>query len=376
MNPLFWGTFDLGKPRVRILLQGLKENGIAPTIIHKDIWGDVEDKSQVKSSKDKLVKIARFLLAYPILICRYLFAPKHDVVVISYLGHFDVLLIWLFARVRRKKIVWDAFLSLYNTVVEDRKMVSKGSIVAKSLYALEWLACRAADTIVLDTHAHGEYFVNTYNVPREKVKTAFVGAELEKFPTTDHKQAGRNTALNVLFYGQFIPLHGIPVIHDAALLLRNENINWTIIGEGQMASTFAEALEKKPLSKLNWIKWVQYEELVSQIHKADICLGIFGDTDKASRVIPNKVFQIISSGVPLVTMDSPAIREIFTEPRPGVKLSKAGNAEDLAEKILQMREELTSLTLPVNETLRDTISPSSIGKAMKRICTDTIHGKR
>ncbi len=376
MNPLFWGTFDLGKPRVRILLQGLKENGIAPTIIHKDIWGDVEDKSQVKSSKDKLVKIGRFLLAYPILICRYLFAPKHDVVVISYLGHFDVILVWLFAKARRKKIVWDAFLSLYNTVVEDRKMVSKGSIVAKLLYALEWLACRAADTIVLDTHAHGEYFVSTFNVPREKVKTAFVGAELEKFPTTSHKQASGNTAPNVLFYGQFIPLHGISVIHDAALLLRNENINWTIIGEGQMASAFAEALEKKPLSKLNWIKWVQYEELVSQIHNADICLGIFGDTEKASRVIPNKVFQIISSGVPLVTMDSPAIREIFTEPRPGVKLCKAGNAEDLAEKILQMRDELTSLTLPVNESLRDTISPLSIGKAMKRICTDTIHGKR
>ena len=71
MNPLFWGTFDLGKPRVRILLQGLKENDIIPVIIHKDIWGDVEDKSQVKSNRAKLIKILRFLMAYPILIMRY-----------------------------------------------------------------------------------------------------------------------------------------------------------------------------------------------------------------------------------------------------------------------------------------------------------------
>ena len=376
MNPLFWGTFDLGKPRVRILLQGLKENDIIPVIIHKDIWGDVEDKSQVKSNRAKLIKILRFLMAYPILIMRYLFAPKHDVVVISYLGHFDILLVWFFAKLRRKKIVWDAFLSLYNTVVEDRKLVSKNSLTAKALYALEWLACRAADTIILDTHAHGEYFATTYSLPREKVRTVFVGAELEKFPSIEHKGDGQKKQLDVLFYGQFIPLHGISVIHEAALLLKDEDINWTIIGEGQMADSFANALEKKPLNKLNWIRWVQYEELVAQIHNADICLGIFGDTEKASRVIPNKVFQILSAGAPLVTMDSPAIREIFNEARSGVKLCEAGNAVDLADKILQMKAELASLSLPAHTALRNVISPSSIGKAMKRICMDTIHGKQ
>ena len=112
----------------------------------------------------------------------------------------------------------------------------------------------------------------------------------------------------MLFYGQFIPLHGIATIIRAARLLREESVEGTLIGRGQEAPGIRAMLDDVPLIKLKWIEWVEYGELQRFIEDSDVCLGIFGSSDKAQSVIPNKVFQIVAAGRPLITRDSPAIR--------------------------------------------------------------------
>ena len=165
ISVLFWGTYDTGKPRNRILLKGLAENGVHVRECHKSVWENVEDKSQIRGIARKVYFLINLILAYPVLVYRFLFIPRPDVVVVGYLGHLDVLVLWLFAKIRRVPIVWDAFLSLYDTIVCDRKMLSKNNPLSMLLYCWEWLACRAADRVVLDTQAHADYFSLQYNVP-------------------------------------------------------------------------------------------------------------------------------------------------------------------------------------------------------------------
>ena len=47
--------------------------------------------------------------------------PQHDVVVVGYLGQLDVLLIRPFTWLRDVPLVWDTFLSLYDTVVDLKR---------------------------------------------------------------------------------------------------------------------------------------------------------------------------------------------------------------------------------------------------------------
>ena len=47
MRVVFWGTFDLGKPRNRILLRGLREAGAEVLVCHTPVWSGVEDKSRL-----------------------------------------------------------------------------------------------------------------------------------------------------------------------------------------------------------------------------------------------------------------------------------------------------------------------------------------
>jgi hypothetical protein len=42
----FWGTYDLGKPRTRMLLEGLRPTGVEVTEIHADVWSAHPDKAR------------------------------------------------------------------------------------------------------------------------------------------------------------------------------------------------------------------------------------------------------------------------------------------------------------------------------------------
>lgn len=98
LRVVFWGTYDTGKPRVRILLRGLRENGVEVIECHSEVWEGVEDKSQVFGWIARFRLLFKWLLRYPMLILRYVRLPKHDVIIVGYMGQMDILVIWPFAK--------------------------------------------------------------------------------------------------------------------------------------------------------------------------------------------------------------------------------------------------------------------------------------
>ncbi|AEK60658.1 glycosyltransferase [Collimonas fungivorans] len=333
MKIVLWGTYDTGKPRVRLLLDGMRKNGFELIECHADIWSGVEDKSQVSSIFGKLALMLRLFSCYPSLIWRYLQLPAHDLVLVSYPGLFDVLVIRCFAWLRRVPVAWDVFISAYDTVVDDRRLFSVRHPVSRILWGFEWLAVRAADGIFMDTEAHARRLERLFRLPDGECGTVWVGAETEKFPVFPAAPPQPEKPLQVLFYGQFIPLHGIEYIVEAAGLLCDEEIDWILIGKGQETLRIREMLAKAPLPRLRWLDWVDYPDLITWIQQADICLGIFGNSEKAANVIPNKVYQIIAAQKPLITRDSQAIRELLQHSPPCVSLIPAANAVALAHAV-------------------------------------------
>jgi spore maturation protein CgeB len=74
------------------------------------------------------------------------------------------------------------------------------------------------------------------------------------------------------------------------------------------------------------------ETLPAVISRSDVCIGVVGSTAKAGRVVANKVYQAMAMGRVVVTADSPAIREFFSDGR-DVCLVPGGDPAALAEKI-------------------------------------------
>jgi glycosyltransferase involved in cell wall biosynthesis len=332
---LLWGTYDTGKPRTRILRQGLHSLGVRIDEIRSPVWDGIEDKSQVNSGLTRAKLLVRWVLAYPSLVWRLLRAERPDLILVGYPGIVDMLIVAPVARIRRIPVVWDMFISVYDTVCEDRRLLAPGSAAGRLLRQLERWALNLADAVFMDTNAHARRIEHLFALKHGSCGAVWVGVERDRFPrATAEGGADPGSPMRVLFYGQFIPLHGIGVIVDAARRLRDAPIEWQLVGRGQEAGRIRAELDRDPLPRLRWTEWVDYPQLKDWLAQADLCLGIFGTSDKAASVIPNKVFQIVAAGRPLVTRDSDAIRELLG-PRPACTyLVSAGDGAALADAVL------------------------------------------
>jgi glycosyltransferase involved in cell wall biosynthesis len=376
LKVLFLGTYDLSKPRNRILIRGLKEAGAELRQCHEPIWEAVPDKSLL-GPRERAHYLYRVLRSYGRLVHRFLAEERPDVVWIGYLGQLDVLVFGPLARLRGIPVVWDVFISLYDTVVDDRALLPRGGAAAKLLYAWEWLACRAASLVLMDTQAHAEYLAATYGLSRERTGFVWVGAEPDEFPPAGAPvEPQPERPLEVLFYGQFIALHGISTIIRAARLVERESIHFSLIGSGQEAESIRALIAEHPLPKLDWEPWVRYEELISRIRQADVCLGIFGTSGKANRVIPNKVFQVVSAQRALVTRDSDAIRELFGGEEAGVWLVPPGDPVALAERLRTLAASRSALPRAPHAALGPSIAPRAIGQRALSLLRRVARGAR
>lgn len=267
---------------------------------------------------------------------------KTNVVYIPSFNQVNAPFIILLSKLFRKKLIIDILVSEYDTVVEDRKFVPKGSLKAKRAYWLDEICLKYGDILICDTELHKEYFVEKFGCNPNKIVVIPVGAE-EHFEFIEDKQQSFKQDLNIVFYGGFSPLHGIDVILKAAYYLQEEkDIKFTLVGSGQTKNQMLDLAKELNLQNTTFIDRVNYEELPLFLSKFDIGLGIFGETEKAQRVVPNKVYQIAACKKPVITRNTPGIQEVFTDNKDIVLVSSEGDqAEKLANAIRELKEDST-----------------------------------
>ena len=372
---VFWGTYDTGKPRVRLLLAGARAAGFDVLECHQRVWDGVEDKTQVQGMSHGIRLLTKWVAAYPSLIRRYLKLPDHDAVIVGYPGILDVLVLWPLTWLRGRPLVWDVFLSLYDTVVRDRRLIPSWSPLAWGLYLLEWLATRVPARMFLDTRAHASYFARLFRLNSARTAVIPVGAEDAFFggsgPSLEQPPSGADV-VTVLFYGQFIPLHGLDVIVDAASLVAREtsHVRWVLIGRGQESRRIDARLSMLKLSTVTRIEWVPYRELADWIRAADVCLGIFGISEKAHNVVPNKVYQALAMGRRVITSDTPAQRELLTEGAGDwLTLVPPGNARALADAVMSLRKEHHLGGPPL------IVGTEHVGRCLKQVVDEVIRDR-
>jgi glycosyltransferase involved in cell wall biosynthesis len=239
---------------------------------------------------------------------------EFDALIVGYPGHFDVPAAKRAAQ--RRPVVFNPLVSLADTLVDDRARFRRGSIAARLLERVDRAAFRAADLVVADTEEHAKLF---RALGARRVEVCFVGAEERVF------QPGwqMHEPFTALFVGKLIPLHGIETVLAAARLA--PEVQFRVIGSGQLE----HVLKGRP-PNVDWVRWVEYRQLPAHLWACGCALGIFGTTAKTQRVIPNKVFQALACGAPVITADTPAIHELGED---AMVLVPQGDARALADAV-------------------------------------------
>ena len=120
------------------------------------------------------------------------------------------------------------------------------------------------------------------------------------------------------------------IIKAAKILEKYPKIRFNLIGNGQDKKECLRLAKKLSIKNINFIDCVPYSDLANYINKSDICLGIFGNTQKTKMVIPNKVIEALACDKPIITGDTSAIHEISDN---NIILCNIADSEDLANKI-------------------------------------------
>jgi glycosyltransferase involved in cell wall biosynthesis len=320
VRALYFGTYQRGDPRNAQVISCLRRAGVDVAERHVPVWEGRHEWSAGVGAAARLARAQAHLLARR--------PPEpFDLVLVGYPGHADMPAARRAARGR--PVVLNPLVSLHDTLVEDRGRFGGGSLAARALLRIDRAALRAADLVVADTEANASRFAELADLSRERLAVCYVGAEERVFrPCWAPPER-----FSALFVGKLIPLHGVETILAAARIAAE--VPFRIVGNGQLDALL---LERPP--NVEWVEWIEYERLPEEIARAGCALGVFGTSDKAARVIPNKAFQALACGAPLVTADTPAARELLTDGVDAV-LVRPGDPEALAGAVRRLRDDAT-----------------------------------
>lgn len=332
MTVSFFGTFDRGHSANRLLARAVEASGFPVETLHEALWERQATKDRRYFGAASLAGLAAgYLGAARRLAARWrVRRGPAPVVVVGFGGQLDVLLAHRVCRPRRG-LVFAPLVSLTETLVEDRRVFPAGGPRARAVGALDRLTLRLPDLVLADTATHGRYLARLGGDAR-RIATWYLGAEPEFLVP----QEPQPTDDRVLFYGRFLPLHGLETIVAAAARL-GDRAQVTMVGDGpERAST--EALARRLGAPIAWRPPLPLDALPGEMARAAVVLGVFGTGEKAAMVVPNKVYQAAAVGRPLVTRDGPGLREVL-EPGVHCLACPAGDPDALAAAIVRLLDD-------------------------------------
>jgi glycosyltransferase involved in cell wall biosynthesis len=262
-----------------------------------------------------------------------------DVVMLAEMRVTHAPLVWAVGRLRRAIVVVDGFIGLHETAVEDWGVVRPRSLRARRFAAQDLLAARAGDLVVTDTAVRA----SALGVRSGRaVLDLPVGAPDWARPTASPRGAG---PLRVLYYGNYIPLHGVDLVVDAlAQLAERRDFAATFVGDGIRRTGIERRVAELGLeARITFTGPVPESSLGSLIARHDVVLGVFGSSPKARSVVANKVWQGLACGRTVVTQQSAAVAELGVVAGSLLVPTTPGDAASLAGALARLRvDELRS----------------------------------
>lgn len=336
----FFGIYDPKHWRNQILMQGLKRAGYDVT------------ECRVNPRENK--GISKYIKLYKMY---KKLDTKFDYILVGFPGYLSVFVAKI---ITSTTIIFDAYISYFDSM-RDRRNYSLFHPVMWYAWCIDFLTGLCSDIVLTINYAYKDFFIKKLKVSKNKVKVFHKGANEAIFYPREYK--GNEKKFIVGWWGSFIPLHGVSFIIEAANLLQDDkNIEFQIIGGGQLANNIKAQIEKYNLKNVIMLPYIPQIDLANKISTFDIALGIFSPSPKAGRCVTNKVYEAMAMGKTIITENSEANKEIFIH-KENAYLVPAGNQVALASAIKELVND---------DKLRASISINAINLYKNNFVTEKI----
>lgn len=350
MRAVAFGTYDPDKsPRIQVLAEGLAGNGYEVTVCNAPVGFDSTVRVAMLRRPWRLLRlIPRLMASWVRLWVRGRRLRGAEIVLVGWIGSLDV-------RLARRLfpgsfLILDQLTTLEETAVDRR--ITRHSVL-RVLRSVDFAAQRAAGLVCVDTQEH---LAEVPAFAQPKAVDVWVGAPESWFrkPTVT-----TGPPLKVVFFGQYTPLQGAPVIGEALACLDGDpRIRVTMIGVGQELEATQAAARDAP--NVQWLGWLCPDDLRAAVFTHDVCLGIFGTGRKALRVVPNKVFQGAAAGCAIVTSGTVPQRRALADAAMYVPPGDSGALAAALRQLADSPEEVERLRLAAYARAEERFRPERI----------------
>ena len=322
---VFIGDYDNDYPREKLLRRGFDA---ADTLVHECRFSD-------QSRFPSVLKLV-FLPLYYVRILRRVFELREagispNVVVLTKFNPFVIPLAYAYSRVAGCPLVYDLFVSLHRTA----EMRGVDARVVRAVYLMERVVYRLPDHHLVGTDQFADLYSDMYGIARERFVRLPPGADEDWFyPRDDIPERDRFT---LLYWGNFLPHHGVGTIIGAAAELRDEPYEFVFLGDGPERERYEQMAADLSLENVRFEGFVSREVQQEWIASSQISLGVFADDPRTLASITNKVSEAVASRRAVLTAASPAIdawfehgESVYTVP-PADPVALAAAVRELAD---------------------------------------------
>lgn len=216
---------------------------------------------------------------------------------------FEILPVVL-ALAGRRPVIYDEFINPVEWFVEEHRKFAPGSLPATALRGAFRALMRRCAVVLADTDSHAEHAAELMDLPRSLWAVVPVGTDEETFrplPRSDQRgvEPAAGEPFRVLYYGSMLPLHGLDVLLEAAVLLADrDDVVFEVVGGTEADRARVDAATARG-AHVAYRAWVPYEELPALFAASGLAIGgPLGGTVQSRYVITGKTYQFLAAAVP------------------------------------------------------------------------------
>jgi glycosyltransferase involved in cell wall biosynthesis len=211
-------------------------------------------------------------------------------------------------------------------------------MTVRLIHGLEHLCCHLPDLLIIDTQDYANWFQDEYGVRPQRIRLIPIGAD-DRIFTPQYQAEAVSDRFLCVYYGSFIPNHGVKTIIEAARLLSDDStIHFELIGHGPDRDPAFELVKTYDLNNVTFTNWMDETSLIKRLALADVCLGTFGNTPQALMTMQNKIHEGLALAKPLINGDSPVMRSTLQH-KEHIFLCKREDPLSLAEAIRTLKSD-------------------------------------
>jgi len=242
---------------------------------------------------------------------------------------------WLVSKLKRVpylleiRDLWPAF-AIAVGVLKNKVLINL------SLW-LELFLYHRADRIMVNSPGYMEHVQlkggqNVTLIPNGSDTTAFTPTKTIQI----RNELGWKDKFILLYAGAHGMSNDLPVVLQTAKLIEiNNDIKIVFIGDGKEKNNLITLAESLRLSNVEFLNPVPKNKITEYLQASDVCIAILKPIELYKTTYPNKVFDYMAAGKPIILAIDGVIREVIESADCGI-FCEPGNPHAIAKAVLEM----------------------------------------